>query len=99
MLNVIGRYYVLVGMGFFFFNNVPNQNFFITRCVDYCPEVNMVITGSWDSNIKLWDPRGPREVGTYQQPNKVGMSWNGEMKMGFFCVYWCYRSKTTNAKL
>ncbi|MPC46173.1 Mitotic checkpoint protein BUB3 [Portunus trituberculatus] len=44
------------------------------RCVEFCPEVNTIITGSWDSNIKLWDPRGPREAGTFQQPNKV---WQG----------------------
>ncbi|RXG60002.1 Mitotic checkpoint protein BUB3 [Armadillidium vulgare] len=44
---------------------------FVNRCVEYCPEVNLVITGSWDTNVKLWDPRGPREAGSFQQPNKV----------------------------
>ncbi|KAG7172465.1 Mitotic checkpoint protein BUB3-like [Homarus americanus] len=49
------------------------------RCVEFCPEVNVVITGSWDSNVKLWDPRGPREAGTFQQPNKVyTMGLSGE---------------------
>ena len=27
------------------------------RCVHYCPDVNLVITGGWDNLIKLWDPR------------------------------------------
>ncbi len=27
------------------------------RCVHYCPNVNLIITGSWDKFIKLWDPR------------------------------------------
>lgn len=41
------------------------------RCVHYCPEVNLVITGSWDRLIKLWDPRMPNCVGAYDQTEKV----------------------------
>ena len=31
----------------------------------------MIVTGSWDKNIKLWDPRANQCTGTYQQPEKV----------------------------
>ena len=41
------------------------------RCVHYCPSVNLVITGSWDKFIKLWDPRIPTCVSSYEQPDKV----------------------------
>ncbi|XP_060581923.1 mitotic checkpoint protein BUB3-like isoform X1 [Ruditapes philippinarum] len=41
------------------------------RCVEYCPDVNVVITGSWDSSVKLWDPRTPCSAGTFTQPDKV----------------------------
>lgn len=41
------------------------------RAVEYSPEVNGILTGSWDASAKLWDPRSPRCVGTYTQPDKV----------------------------
>lgn len=42
------------------------------RCVQYCPGLNLAITGSWDETIKLWDVRTPGScVGTYEQPGKV----------------------------
>lgn len=41
------------------------------RCVEYCPDVNVVITGSWDMSVKLWDPRTPCSAGTFPQPDKV----------------------------
>lgn len=41
------------------------------RCVEYCPDVNVIITGSWDSSVKLWDPRTPCSAGTFPQPDKV----------------------------
>ena len=33
--------------------------------------LGVIVTGSWDKNIKLWDPRANQCTGTYQQPEKV----------------------------
>ena len=33
----------------------------------------LIVTGSWDKNIKLWDPRSNQCTGTYQQPEKVAV--------------------------
>lgn len=41
------------------------------RTVEFSLETNAIVTGSWDSTIKLWDPRASRCVGTYAQPDKV----------------------------
>lgn len=41
------------------------------RCVEHSLENNLVITGGWDSNLKLWDCRSPSEIGNYPQPDKV----------------------------
>lgn len=30
-----------------------------------------MVTGSWDMNVKLWDPRTPCNAGTFTQPEKV----------------------------
>lgn len=41
------------------------------RCVEYCSEVNVMVTGSWDRSVRLWDPRTPCNAGTFTQPEKV----------------------------
>ena len=41
------------------------------RCVEFCSELGIVITGSWDRTLKLWDPRQHHSVGTYDQSGKA----------------------------
>lgn len=41
------------------------------KCVHFCTALNLIVTGSWDYSIKLWDVRSPSCVGTYEQPDKV----------------------------
>lgn len=43
------------------------------RAIEYASEVQGILTGSWDATVKMWDPRQPRCVGTYQQPDKVSI--------------------------
>lgn len=47
------------------------------RCVEYCPEVNVMVTGSWDRSVRLWDPRTPCNAGTFSQPEKVRSKGHG----------------------
>ena len=35
------------------------------------PQSSRPLVGSWDSSVKLWDPRSGSCVGTYQQPDRV----------------------------
>uniref|UniRef100_UPI00358E2547 mitotic checkpoint protein BUB3 isoform X1 n=2 Tax=Myxine glutinosa TaxID=7769 RepID=UPI00358E2547 len=41
------------------------------RCVEFCPDVNVIVTGSWDHMVKLWDPRAHCNAGTFAQPERV----------------------------
>merc|ERR1711971_1083837 len=49
------------------------------RCIEFSNEINAVVTGSWDSTVKIWDARTNSCTGTYTQPDKVyTMSLAGE---------------------
>ncbi|CAN7999283.1 unnamed protein product [Ixodes pacificus] len=50
---------------------VVGQHTAPVRCIEYCPDVNVVISGSWDSTVKLWDPRSPTNAGTFNQAERV----------------------------
>lgn len=42
------------------------------RTVNWCADYNALVTGGWDSMMKVWDPRQTDPlVGTYQQPERV----------------------------
>ncbi|KAJ8025970.1 Mitotic checkpoint protein BUB3 [Holothuria leucospilota] len=41
------------------------------RCVEFCPDVNVLVTGSWDQTVKLWDARISHCAGSFSQPDKV----------------------------
>lgn len=41
------------------------------RCVEYSNEINVVLSGGWDGNVKMWDTRSSKCVGTLPQPDKV----------------------------
>lgn len=41
------------------------------KVVENCPDLNCILTGSWDTLVKMWDPRTNRCVGTFMQPDKV----------------------------
>ncbi|PIK55477.1 budding uninhibited by benzimidazoles 3-like [Apostichopus japonicus] len=41
------------------------------RCVEFCSDVNVLVTGSWDQTVKLWDARISHCAGSFSQPDKV----------------------------
>lgn len=45
------------------------------RCVEYSNEVNVVLSGGWDGNVKMWDTRSSQCVGTLPQPDKVNFNY------------------------
>eukprot|EP00092_Neocalanus_flemingeri_P017517 GFUD01018950.1.p1 GENE.GFUD01018950.1~~GFUD01018950.1.p1 ORF type:complete len:329 (+),score=106.20 GFUD01018950.1:65-1051(+) len=51
------------------------------KCVEYSGENNVIVTGSWDGSVKVWDQRAQVPcTGTYNQSDKVySMSVVGEI--------------------
>ncbi|XP_054715891.1 mitotic checkpoint protein BUB3-like [Uloborus diversus] len=41
------------------------------KCIEYYPEGNVVVTGSWDKQVKLWDTRSNTCANSFEQPDKV----------------------------
>eukprot|EP01084_Bolivina_argentea_P069272 126080_1 len=41
------------------------------RCVEFCNSGNMIITGSWDKSIKIWDINSSKCTSTHALPDKV----------------------------
>jgi len=41
------------------------------RCVEYWADKNVAITGSWDSTVRVWDPRSSTSVGVYYTNDQV----------------------------
>ena len=50
------------------------------KCVEYCSTLGIVITGSWDRSLKIWDPRQNQAIGSYNQSGEsvYTMSLSGE---------------------
>lgn len=42
------------------------------KCVECDKNTGMIVTGSWDETVKLWDPRAANaSFGTYKQPGML----------------------------
>ena len=50
------------------------------KCVEFCSNLGIIITGSWDRTLKVWDPRQQHSIGTYNQSGEpvYTMSLSGE---------------------
>lgn len=56
---------------YFILESVLGSHDNAVRCVEYSNEVNVVLSGGWDGNVKMWDTRSSQCVGTLPQPDKV----------------------------
>eukprot|EP01118_Nematostelium_gracile_P002884 TRINITY_DN1326_c0_g5_i1.p1 TRINITY_DN1326_c0_g5~~TRINITY_DN1326_c0_g5_i1.p1 ORF type:complete len:333 (+),score=61.75 TRINITY_DN1326_c0_g5_i1:105-1103(+) len=54
------------------------------KCVEYSQSNSVLVSGSWDASIKLWDVRTNECTGRYQMPDKVFTmsSWNETLVIG-----------------
>jgi cell cycle arrest protein BUB3 len=62
-------------------DTIVGQHSAAVRRVNYSSEFNLVITGSWDGQVKLWDPRSLKCIGSYDQPDKVNRFIQLNMKI------------------
>ncbi|GMT08753.1 hypothetical protein PFISCL1PPCAC_50, partial [Pristionchus fissidentatus] len=50
---------------------VVGQHAAPVRCIEYSERMNCLVTGSWDSSVRLWDPRAQGAVQTSSVSDKV----------------------------
>lgn len=41
------------------------------KCIEYCSELDVLITGSWDMTVRLWDPRQKKCISSHDQTERV----------------------------
>ncbi|CAG7728841.1 unnamed protein product [Allacma fusca] len=87
-------------MGYDFSSETPSrlgQHDDSVRCIEYSTEKNLVVSGSWDTNVKLWDPRSTTCTGSHSQNEQVySMSLKDEMLIvgtsGRKIIVWDFRN-------
>lgn len=41
------------------------------KCVEYCSDLGLLVTGSWDATVKLWDARQRKCISSHDQTERV----------------------------